>query len=82
MAVEPGFRGRGWANLLLLLSSMERGWKAGARRISLAMEETNLKSVHQSERLNAVVVRRRASFVRELGVAGIPDPADAKGRPD
>jgi ribosomal protein S18 acetylase RimI-like enzyme len=67
MAVAPGYRGRGWANLLLLTRAMERGWEAGARRLRLDVDETNLKSLHQSTRLNSVVLRRIAHFVRELG---------------
>jgi len=66
MAVAPGYRGRGWANLLLLTRAMERGWEAGARRLRLDVDETNLKSLHQSTRLNSVVLRRMADFVYEL----------------
>ncbi len=66
MAVAPGYRGCGWANLLLLVSAINLGWEAGARRLRLEAEESNLRTLHQAARLNSVVLRRLASFVREL----------------
>ncbi len=68
LAVAPPYRGGwGWANLLLLTGALDRGWEAGARRLRFETEESDWQVLKQSARANAVILRRHARFVRELG---------------
>jgi GNAT superfamily N-acetyltransferase len=65
-AVAPKFRAWGWANLLLLVGAMDRGWEAGARRLRFETDESSVNMMRQAARLNSVVVRRRANYVLQL----------------
>jgi GNAT superfamily N-acetyltransferase len=80
-AVAPRFRGWGWAHLLLLVSAMDRGWEAGARRLRFETDENNLNMMRQAERLNSVTLRRRAQYVLHLGAAGVADTASSDQAP-
>ncbi len=67
LAVAPPYRGGwGWANLLLLTGALDRGWEAGARRLRIETGESNWQVLKQSARAHAVILRRRARFVREV----------------
>jgi hypothetical protein len=65
IAVAPEFQGGwGWANLLLLVSGLDRGWDAGSRRLRFEAEESNWKVRQSAGRVQAVTLGRSARFVR------------------
>jgi GNAT superfamily N-acetyltransferase len=81
-AVAPQFRGWGWINLLLLVTAMDRAWAAGARRLRFETDESNSNMMRQAERLNSVVLRRRAHYVHQLGAPAVSYPLGSGVRSD
>ncbi len=63
-AVEPEYRGRGWANLLLLSEGFARGARRGSTRMRFEAPEDNPDTMKLMARANANVLGATACYVR------------------
>ncbi|HLH16321.1 MAG TPA: GNAT family N-acetyltransferase [Bryobacteraceae bacterium] len=66
-AVEPEYRGRGWANLLLLSEGFARGRRRGSTRMRFEAPEDNGDTMKLMARANGQLVGAAACYVRTVG---------------